>query len=160
MVFTHSPTCLSERAEKPERIFCSYAQSNLVSPSGRDVAQRQRGQAPSLRELDCRLAARLREQLVICHTSGKLLRRPASGLLLPSRLAPCHLPQGGRLLSCAQTKTEHLSILCLLVGGGGFEPPKSLTTDLQSAPFGHSGNLPYSLVEIVELVDGLEPPTC
>ena len=27
----------------------------------------------------------------------------------------------------------------LLVGGGGFEPPKSSTTDLQSAPFGHSG---------------------
>ena len=26
-----------------------------------------------------------------------------------------------------------------LVGEGGFEPPKSLTTDLQSAPFGHSG---------------------
>ena len=23
--------------------------------------------------------------------------------------------------------------------GGGFEPPKSVTTDLQSAPFGHSG---------------------
>ena len=59
-----------------------------------------------------------------------------------------------------KTKTEYLPILCLLVGGGGFEPPKSLTTDLQSAPFGHSGNLPYQLVEIVELVDGLEPPTC
>ena len=27
--------------------------------------------------------------------------------------------------------------------GGGFEPPKSLTTDLQSVPFGHSGTLPY-----------------
>ena len=39
-----------------------YAQTKLVSPSGRDVAQRQRGQAPSLRELGCRLAARLREQ--------------------------------------------------------------------------------------------------
>ena len=26
-----------------------------------------------------------------------------------------------------------------LVGAGGFGPPKSLTTDLQSAPFGHSG---------------------
>ena len=51
-------------------------------------------------------------------------------------------------------------VLLTLVGGGGFEPPKSLTTDLQSAPFGHSGNLPYSLAEIVELVDGLEPPTC
>ena len=30
-----------------------------------------------------------------------------------------------------------------LVEEGGFEPPKSLTTDLQSAPFGHSGTLPY-----------------
>ena len=26
--------------------------------------------------------------------------------------------------------------------GGGFEPPKSSTTDLQSAPFGRSGTLP------------------
>ena len=32
--------------------------------------------------------------------------------------------------------------MLFLVGGGGFEPPKSLTTDLQSAPFGHSGTLP------------------
>ena len=31
----------------------------------------------------------------------------------------------------------------LLVGRGGFEPPKSVTTDLQSAPFGHSGIFPY-----------------
>ncbi len=30
-----------------------------------------------------------------------------------------------------------------LVGAGGFGPPKSLTTDLQSAPFGHSGTLPF-----------------
>ena len=29
-----------------------------------------------------------------------------------------------------------------MVGAGGFEPPKSKTTDLQSAPFGHSGTLP------------------
>ena len=50
----------------------------------------------------------------------------------------------------------------LLVGEGGFEPPKSLTTDLQSAPFGHSGIPPYSVAaaEVLELVDGLEPPTC
>ena len=32
-----------------------------------------------------------------------------------------------------------------LVGEGGFEPPKSLTADLQSVPFGHSGIPPYSL---------------
>ena len=92
------------------------------SPSGRDVAQRQRGLEPADMAFP------------IC---------PDTGFYSPPK-----------------TKTEHLSILCLLVGGGGFEPPKSLTTDLQSAPFGHSGNLPYSLVEIVELVDGLEPPTC
>ena len=36
--------------------------------------------------------------------SGYLLRRPARVLLLPSRLAPCHLPQGGRLWFYAQSK--------------------------------------------------------
>ena len=30
-----------------------------------------------------------------------------------------------------------------LVEDGGFEPPKAQLTDLQSAPFGHSGNPPY-----------------
>ena len=29
-----------------------------------------------------------------------------------------------------------------LVEDGGFEPPKAMLTDLQSAPFGHSGNPP------------------
>ena len=29
-----------------------------------------------------------------------------------------------------------------LMDGGGFEPPKALLTDLQSVPFGHSGNHP------------------
>ena len=39
------------------------------------------------------------------------------------------------------------------VGSDGFEPPKLEAADLQSAPFGHSGN--YPLVG----VDGFEPPT-
>ena len=30
-----------------------------------------------------------------------------------------------------------------MVEGGGFEPPKAQLTDLQSAPFGHSGNPRY-----------------
>ena len=30
-----------------------------------------------------------------------------------------------------------------LVEEGGFEPPKAVPTDLQSAPFGHSGTPPY-----------------
>ena len=41
-----------------------------------------------------------------------------------------------------------------VVEDGGFEPPKALLTDLQSAPFGRSGNPPF-----LELVIGLEPAT-
>ena len=33
----------------------------------------------------------------------------------------------------------------VLVGDGGFEPPKALPADLQSVPFGHSGNPPYTI---------------
>ena len=40
-------------------------------------------------------------------------------------------------------KIDLFSQVDFLVGAGGFEPPKSLTTDLQSAPFGRSGILPY-----------------
>ena len=42
-------------------------------------------------------------------------------------------------------------------GGGWIRTTEANATDLQSAPFGHSGTPPY---EIVELVDGFEPPTC
>ena len=37
----------------------------------------------------------------------------------------------------------HIASGLSLVDGGGFEPPKSVTADLQSAPFGHSGTHPY-----------------
>ncbi len=33
--------------------------------------------------------------------------------------------------------------MLFLVGRDGFEPSKSLTADLQSAPFGHSGTYPF-----------------
>ena len=32
-----------------------------------------------------------------------------------------------------------------MVGRDGFEPSKSVTADLQSAPFGHSGTYPYEI---------------
>ncbi len=37
----------------------------------------------------------------------------------------------------------YLFCTTIMVGEGGFEPPKQDATDLQSAPFGHSGILPY-----------------
>ena len=47
-------------------------------------------------------------------------------------------------------RRRHLFCLHIMVGEGGFEPPKSLTTDLQSAPFGHSGILPYLIEPLVK----------
>ena len=51
-----------------------------------------------------------------------------------------------------------------MVGRDGFEPSKSLTADLQSAPFGHSGTYPHLLrcprLLWMELAKGIEPPTC
>ncbi len=44
-----------------------------------------------------------------------------------------------------------------MVGRDGFEPSKTESADLQSAPFGHSGTYPYYTVE---LVIGIEPTTC
>ena len=50
-----------------------------------------------------------------------------------------------------RTRTDNLLItnqlLCQLshigkMDGGGFEPPKQFAADLQSVPFGHSGNHP------------------
>ena len=36
----------------------------------------------------------------------------------------------------------HIIHILYMVEDGGFEPPKALLTDLQSAPFGRSGNPP------------------
>ena len=88
-VFALSVICFTNasspkgRAEKPVRISCPYAQSKLVSPSGRDVAQRQRG-------------------------------------LESAGMAFQTFSDTGFFYLAPKTKTEHLSILCLLVGGGGF----------------------------------------
>ena len=49
-----------------------------------------------------------------------------------------------RILSPARLPVPPLRQLFVLlhVGGGGFEPPKQDAADLQSVPFGHSGNHP------------------
>ena len=40
-------------------------------------------------------------------------------------------------------KTEQSELCSDVVEGDGFEPSKEIPTDLQSAPFGHSGTPPY-----------------
>ena len=44
-----------------------------------------------------------------------------------------------------QNKIPNAFAFGILVGEGGFEPPKSVTTDLQSAPFDRSGIPQYSI---------------
>ena len=42
-----------------------------------------------------------------------------------------------------QKSSIHKCVYYFLVEEGGFGPPKRNATDLQSAPFGHSGTLPF-----------------
>ena len=55
---------------------------------------------------------------------------------------------------------RHLNRPQHLVGEGGFEPPKSVTTDFQSAPFGHSGIPPHKARVTIPRLLGLvkRPP--
>ena len=69
---------------------------------------------------------------------------------------------------CASANSAIPARVKKLVDGDGFEPSKSTTTDLQSAPFGRSGTHPRKVIgidylvfkETLELVMGLEPATC
>lgn len=52
-----------------------------------------------------------------------------------------------RKWTSSHTQKEHLEKGALfVVGGGGFEPPKSETSDLQSDAFGHSAIRPKYLI--------------
>ena len=42
---------------------------------------------------------------------------------------------------------SNFEVMLEMVVGEGFEPSKSMTADLQSAPFGHSGTYPYKCGE-------------
>ena len=55
-------------------------------------------------------------------------------------------------LSGESKKKRHLLMqVPFLVGEAGFEPAKSWTTDLQSAPFGRSGIPPYSFTDLMSI---------
>ena len=46
--------------------------------------------------------------------------------------------------SCASASSATPAYM--IMGRGGFEPPKQVAADLQSVPFGHSGIHPYGIV--------------
>ena len=65
------------------------------------------------------------------------IKRPRVLLTMRQEKRPRVLP-----VSCKKRKKPFRTIALKMVGKGGFEPPKSATTDLQSAPFGRSGISP------------------
>ena len=65
--------------------------------------------------------------------------RAYSGLA-PVRQCSCRAYNEKRCINNVDTP------LSCSVGGDGFEPPKASPADLQSAPFGHSGNHPIAFV--------------
>ena len=66
-------------------------------------------------------------------------------------------PSRVRLKMPGKTKTSVISTLVLLVGAGGFEPPKLKAADLQSVPIGHSGTRPYSVLQSMDCLYILPP---
>ena len=130
------------------RISCSYAQSKLVSPFGRDVAQRQKGLVsadmafPICFGADLPVFCPLSHLLRKCQLSRRESREVGANLFAPTRNPNLSLPLGEMshsdregwdqliwlfrfaliraFLFSAQNKREHRFVLSSLVGGGGF----------------------------------------
>ena len=56
--------------------------------------------------------------------------------------------EGSRFPRVCQGKVSCKPLRIIVVGGEGFEPSKSKTADLQSAPFGHSGIHPFTVAAL------------
>ena len=82
-----------------------------------------------------RTAEKVYAARLFAHANGIAVRCARRGILTAARKYAC--------LKSEYNGKKHLRLQVLfLVGEGGFGPPKSVTTDLQSAPFGRSGNPP------------------
>ena len=97
---------------------CSYAQSKLVSPFGRDVAQRQRGLAPSLRELDLPQAKTEGAASYLSRIRQTLARTRQRAA--PSVTAYAVTPSSGRKAFVLRANKNRASFDTLSLGGGGF----------------------------------------
>ena len=94
---------------------CSYAQSKLVSPFGRDVAQRQRGLAPSLRELDLPQAKTEGAASYLSRIRQTLARTRQRAA--PSVTAYAVTPSSGRKAFVLRTNKNRASFDTLSLGG-------------------------------------------
>ena len=84
--------------------------------------------------------ARLTAQAEGCQVVGRILRPAAQNCVLALPPLESTIPSAEKRYTRSKPQVRFGYIL---VGGGGFEPPKSETSDLQSDAFGHSAIRPY-----------------
>ena len=99
----------------------------------------------------------------MCKTLNTFKQKGYSNTTMPQKCAPklCPKPLFFGIFSVAfylilrkiciyaKKKRIFMNKNAFLVGRGGFEPPKSKTSDLQSDPFGRSGICPFYITFLV-----------
>ena len=94
---------------------------------------------------------RRRQQKLLYVLAVRTLKGPTAGFVKMRAIASKHLQKPQEPVMGIEPMTPVLPRLCATaaphgqafwVGSEGFEPPKSKTADLQSAPVGHFGNCP------------------
>ncbi len=104
------------------------------------------------RIIPCRVNANIMPRC----TKASIIPRGAKVSIIPHGIKASIIPRGAKVSiiphgikasiipRCTKAKRKAIPYKhrLSLVGRGGFEPPKSVTADLQSAPFGRSGIFP------------------
>ena len=117
-----------------------------------DIKKRHRDFSKEVDSLGVGQFSNIQQNAALC---SAMLSKVHNGAVAVGRCEPRLTHAVSHPLSFAKKSSIAITILLFLVGRGGFEPPKAVPTDLQSAPFGHSGIFPR-----LELVVGVEPTTC
>ncbi len=144
------------RDPKPVSIFCLSGEALLPSARTKDPLKKSAAARIEAKEpLNKSAAARIEAKEPLNKSAAARIETKNPVNLRRQDFSLC--PAGTEKTDFTEKRTCFRKCV-FLVGEGGFEPPKAMLTDLQSAPFGHSGIPPYAVV--LEPVDGLEPPTC
>ena len=107
--------------------------------------------------MTCSTSAHKRfSRIIPCRVNANIMPRCTKAIIIPrctkaSIIPHCtkasiipHCTKASIIPRCTKAKRKAIPYKhrLSLVGRGGFEPPKSVTADLQSAPFGRSGIFP------------------
>ena len=146
---THSEASSTETGGSGATRRAVYTAQNPRFPT---LKKRHRDFSKEVDSLGVGQFSNIQQNAALC---SAMLSKVHNGAVAVGRCEPRLTHAVSHPLSFAKKSSIAITILLFLVGRGGFEPPKAVPTDLQSAPFGHSGIFPR-----LELVVGVEPTTC